>query len=43
MRYYHDEVFTRMALVRETIDHLETLVTSEHWPFPTYYDLLFSV
>jgi len=43
MHYYHDEVFTRMTALRETIDHLETLVTSDYWPFPTYYDLLFSV
>jgi len=43
MRYYHQEVFPRMNAVRETIDQLETLVARDLWPFPTYYDLLFSV
>jgi len=43
LRYYHDEVFTRMSGVRAIIDHLETLVASDYWPFPTYYDILFSV
>jgi len=32
-----------MTAVRESIDHLETLVAREYWPCPTYYDLLFSV
>ena len=41
--YYHDEVFLRMQKVRAIIDHLETLVASDFWPIPTYYDLLFSV
>ena len=40
---YHDEVFLRMQKVRAIIDHLETLVASDFWPIPTYYDLLFSV
>ena len=29
--------------VREVIDRLETIVSSDFWPYPTYYDLLFSV
>jgi len=41
--YYHDSVFLQMQKVRGIIDHLETLVASEYWPIPTYYDLLFSV
>ena len=41
--YYHDVVFSKMNQVRAIIDHLETLVASDYWPFPTYYDLLFSV
>ena len=43
LRYYHDAVFMGMAKVRSIIDHLETLVADEYWPFPTYCDLLFSV
>ena len=43
MRYYHDVVFAKMNEVRAIIDDLETLVDSEFWPYPTYYDLLFSV
>ena len=43
MHYYYREVFLRMTAVRESIDHLETLVAREYWPCPTYYDLLFSV
>ena len=43
LRYYHDVVFLSMNKVRAIIDHLETLVASDYWPVPTYYDLLFSV
>ena len=43
MYYCRNVIFTKMAEVREIIDHLETLVAADYWPFPTYYDLLFSV
>ena len=43
LNYYHDVVFADMNKVRAIIDHLETLVASDYWPVPTYYDLLFSV
>ena len=43
LKYYHDVVFAGMNKVRGIIDHLETLVASDYWPFPTYYDLMFSV
>ena len=43
LHYYADTVFTRMKSVRAAADQLETLVASDYWPFPTYYDLLFSV
>ncbi len=43
VRYYHDVVLESMNKVRSIIDHLETLVAADYWPFPTYYDLLFSV
>ena len=41
LRYYHDVVFADMNKLRATIDHLETLVDADFWPFPNYYDLLF--
>ena len=41
LRYYHNVVFADMAKLRATIDHLETLVAADYWPFPNYYDLLF--
>ena len=43
MHYCHDQLVPAMGKVRETIDHLETLVASPYWPVPTYCDLLFSV
>ena len=43
MHYCRDRLFAAMCAVRETIDHLETLIPCEFWPYPTYYDLLFSV
>ena len=43
LHYYHDVVFDGMQKVRGILDHLETLVASDYWPYPTYYDLLFSV
>jgi glutamine synthetase len=43
MRYCHDVIFAGMTRVRETVDHMETLVASSYWPVPTYCDLLFSV
>ena len=41
LQYYHDVVFAAMTKLRATIDHLETLVAADYWPFPNYYDLLF--
>ncbi len=43
MNYCHDVIAPAMQAVRDCIDHLETLVATEYWPVPTYYDLLFSV
>ena len=43
MKYYHDEVFLRMEDMRAVIDKLETLTATEYWPYPSYYDMLFSV
>ena len=43
LRYYHDEVESRMATVRKIIDKLEVLTASKYWPYPTFCELLFSV
>ena len=43
IRYCRDVIFAAMGQVRETIDAVETLVSRADWPYPTYYDLLFSV
>ena len=40
---YHDKVFASMQELRACCDALETIVSKEYWPFPTYSDLLFSV
>ena len=41
--YYKDEVLTTMKTLRSAVDALEELVSAEHWPIPTYGDLLFGV
>lgn len=43
LRYYHEVVAADMDAVRETVDRLETLTAGKYWPYPTFYDLLFSV
>jgi glutamine synthetase len=34
-------VIPAMAETRAAVDHLETVVTAEFWPLPTYRELLF--
>ena len=41
LQYYRNVVFADMTVLRATIDHLETLIAADYWPFPSYYDLLF--
>ena len=41
--YYKDTVIPAMDALRETADTLETIVSKEYWPFPTYTDLLYYV
>ncbi len=41
--YYRKEIFTDLEKLRRIIDQMEIMVPSEDWPFPTYYDLLFSI
>lgn len=43
LAYYHDKLLPKMEQAREVIDKLETLTASEYWPYPNYYDMLFSV
>ena len=43
MRYSHDVLIPDMDTARRAADQLETLNSSDRWPFPTYSDLLFSV
>ncbi len=41
--YYKETVLPAMETLRETADTLETMVSREYWPFPTYTDLLYLV
>ena len=42
-KYYKDFVIEAMQTLRMVSDELETMVSSDKWPFPTYVDLLFYV
>ena len=42
-KFYRREVFEDMGRLRQTADELETLCSSEYWPYPSYGDLLFSI
>ncbi|MDR2047647.1 MAG: glutamine synthetase III [Clostridiales bacterium] len=42
-RFYSETVIGLMTGARVCADELETLVSSEFWPFPTYSDILFAV
>ena len=41
--YYKNEILGNMQTLRCAADALETLVSAEYWPFPTYSELLFGV
>ncbi|MHB1315188.1 MAG: glutamine synthetase III family protein [Christensenellales bacterium] len=41
--FYRQEIFMTMAEVRGAIDQLEMLVSSKHWVYPTYAEILYSV
>ena len=41
--YYKDSVITAMTELRAVVDEMETLVSSDYWPYPSYGDLMFSV
>ena len=40
---YKDRVLPAMSALRDTVDELETRTAKEHWPYPSYADILFSV
>jgi glutamine synthetase len=40
-KHIRAEVLPAMAETRAAVDHLETVVTAEFWPLPTYRELLF--
>lgn len=40
---FKDTVAECMREVRAAVDELETMVSANHWPFPTYGDLLFRI
>ncbi|MCI9543595.1 MAG: glutamine synthetase type III [Acutalibacter muris] len=41
--HYRDTVIPAMERLRLTIDELEQNAAREHWPYPTYADLMFSI
>ena len=41
--HYRDEILPTMSALRNAVDELETIVSAEYWPMPTYGDLLFGV
>lgn len=41
--YCRDEVFLAMTALRHDVDQLEELMDEEHWPLPTYADMLFKL
>ena len=40
-KHMQKEVLSSMLEVRKHSDHLETLVADDHWPLPTYREMLF--
>ena len=40
-KYSHDKVIPAMAAVRTAADKLETIVSADLWPLPTYQEMLF--
>ena len=41
--YYRNEVDARRQKASALINQLETITSAQHWPFPSYADILFSV
>ena len=32
-----------MEEIRKYVDEMETLTSSDYWPYPSYYDILYGV
>ena len=41
--YYKDFILADMSALRASADEMETMASSEKWPYPSYGDLLFGV
>ena len=41
--YYHDTVFALMQEMRAIADEMETMTSSEYWPYPSYGEMLFNI
>ncbi len=41
--FYKNRIIPLMNTLRESVDEMESLCSSEHWCYPSYGDLLFSV
>ena len=41
--YVRDAILPAMSTLRKPCDKLETLVSAEVWPFPTYGKLMFGI
>ena len=41
--FYKNNIIPVMNSLRASVDEMETLCSSEHWCYPSYGDLLFSV
>ena len=41
--FFKDNILPTMAEIRKAADELETLVSADYWPFPTYGELLFGI
>ncbi len=41
--FYKDIIISDMASLRESVDAMEEIASSDVWPYPTYGDLLFGV
>lgn len=42
-QYYANNIIPAMEALRKSCDEMESLTAKEHWPFPSYADLLFRV
>lgn len=42
-KFYRNEIFSAMQILRVVSDELETMISDKLWPFPVYADLLFKI